>query len=186
MRHRVLVGAAVTVTTAVIVAACSDLPTPPRRHVGRPGASSSADLTTSSSTDSPQLLACAPPDSEQQVEGTIGPAGGSLAVGATRIDIPPGAVTTSTDFELEIPRTAAVRVEIHADGYSSFTFRQPAAITIDYSRCAGAVPAGALIEGVYIDSTSNQVLQRMGATVDSTAQTLSFWTGHLSGYAVAY
>lgn len=187
MRHRLLIGAAATVTIAAIAAACSDLPTPPAHRSTTAPSGSSADLTASATTgDSPQLLVCSTSDSDRTAETTIGPSGGSLAIGATRIDIPAGAVTTSTKFEMDVPPTDTMRVEIHAAGYGSFTFQQPATITIDYGRCASAVPPGALLEGVYVNSSTGQVLQRMGATVDTLAHTVSFWTGHLSGYAVAY
>lgn len=160
--------------------ACIDVATSPT-GAGRPTAAARFDTQSS-----PQLLLCATTQT-QQVTGVIGLLGGVLSLGATQVAIPAGAVLQPTLFEIDIPASQYMEVDIHAVGLSTFIFQQPVNITIDYSRCnPSAVPAGAQLEGAYIDTQTYAVLQQMGGINDTIARSITFPTGHLSGYAVAY
>jgi hypothetical protein len=115
------------------------------------------------------------------------PDGGTLGARGTSITIPAGAVPTPTAFEVVVPVSPYMEVEIHAVGQAGYAFAQPAAITINYARCpADAVPADAALEGVYVESGTRRVLERMGGTADKTGKKITFSTPHLSGYIVAY
>jgi hypothetical protein len=135
---------------------------------------------------SPTLLSC-PSTGTQTTTGVVGLLGGVVSLGAARIEVPFGAVLDPTLFEIVVPASPYMEVEIHAVGLSSFLFRRPVQVTIDYSRCGdSAIPDGAQLQGVYIDGVTKSVLQEMGGTDDRAARRITFSTGHLSGYAVAY
>ena len=161
------------------VAACADLvsgPTTPRRQI----------TAHREQLSSPQLLVC-PNTQSQRVTGVVGLLGGVLSLGPTQIQIPAGAVLTPTLFEIVVPPSPYMEVEIHAVGLASFLFHAPTTVTIDFSRCGDAAPAGAVpLQAVYIDGETHAVLEQMGGVVDPVAHTVTFTTGHLSGYAVAY
>ena len=134
----------------------------------------------------PTLLAC-PSTGTQTVTGVVGLLGGSLSLGSTKITIPVGAVLEPTLFQIVIPESQYMEVEVHAVGLTSFLFKRPVQITIDYSRCSDdAIPAGAQLQGVYIDGDTKAVLQQMGGVDDHDSRRITFSTPHLSGYAVAY
>lgn len=185
MRSRIIPSiAAAVILLAVVVTACTDRSPVAPSAPGRTHLASGVTADLVSGT--PQILAC-PSLTADSTVGTVGPGGGTVAVGMTRIDIPAGAVQQATDFAVVVPASTLMEVEIHAVGQTTFLFARPVIITIDYSRCASdAVPAGASLQGVHIDLATGTVLDTMGGLVDTGARTVSFLTGHLSGYAVAY
>ncbi|MEJ7811208.1 MAG: hypothetical protein WKG32_12415 [Gemmatimonadaceae bacterium] len=178
-----------TAVLAVVLAlpACGDLTTP----TGGPGierpnlALSTPNDSLAAANSGPQLLVC--PTVEDHVErALVGPLGGTLGVRGTSISIPPGAVPEPTLFEIAVPASRFMEVEIHAVASSSYLFRQPATITINYARCPDdAAPPAAVLQGVYIDG-AKRVLETMPGNADKVAKKMSFQTNHLSGYAVAY
>ena len=169
-----------TLVLALGAVACDGLPTPTGTAKAQPRPVISVDVAA------PQLLAC-PTQDEASDRAVIGPEGGTLGARGTSITIPAGAVPEPTPFELVVPVSEYMEVEIHALGRSSYTFLQPATITINYARCPGdAIPMGAALGGVYIESGTHRVLELMGGTTDKSGHKLTFSTGHLSGYAVAY
>lgn len=175
---------AVRSLTALVLAlgalACDDLPTQSGRANPRRPRLSTADVPAL------QLLAC-PTADEARTQAVIGPGGGTLGARGTSITIPAGAVPVPTTFEVVVPVSPYMEVEIHAVGQSTYTFAQPAAITINYARCpADTVPADAVLEGVYVESGTRRVLERMGGTADKSSKKITFSTPHLSGYIVAY
>ena len=134
----------------------------------------------------PTLLAC-PSTGTQTTTGVIGLLGGTISLGSTKISIPFGAVLEPTLFQIVIPESPYMEVEVHAVGLTTFLFKRPVQITIDYSRCSDdAIPAGAQLQGVYIDGDTKAVLEQMGGVDDHDSRRLTFSTPHLSGYAVAY
>lgn len=143
-----------------------------------------ADVTDLSSLTP---LVC-PADSTQQSSiGLIGLPGGRLALGHNQLAIPLGSVLSLTGFQITLPAGYAVEADVSAVGLTSFLFQSPVSITIDYSRCpSGAIPDGATLQVVYIDSQTKQILAAMGGVNDPVARTITFQTSHLSGYEVAY
>lgn len=166
--------------SVVSAASCIDAdstPTTPAR------VSAAAHFTETPAT---HLLVCPASDSASTT-GVIDVLGGMLSLGGDALELPPNAVLLPTAFEVVVPRSPYMEVDVHAVGLTTFLFQQPASITIDYSRCSpDAIPAGAQLHAVYIDSDTKAILQDMGGTVDSAARRITFTTGHLSGYAVAY
>ena len=138
-------------------------------------------------SDDPNLLVCPTTLPAVSALGTIGIEGGTLSAGAVRLEVPAGAVLVPTLFEVVTPTSRYMEVQLSAVGVEHFVFEQPVRVTIDYSRCAaGAVPAGATLQGVHIEPLSKRVLEELGGTVDGSARTVTFSTGHFSSYAVAY
>jgi hypothetical protein len=132
------------------------------------------------------LLVCPTADSAR-ASGLLGILGGTLSLGGDALHLPLSAVLLPTLFEVVVPPSPYMEVDVHAVGLTSFLFRQPATITIDYSRCSpDAIPADAQLHAVYIDGNTKEILQDMGGSDDRAAQRITFTTGHLSGYAVAY
>ena len=174
---------------AVTVAACTDLTEPGATRRGSPSRDlRAAALLTSADSQvaaAPQLLVC--PTQETQVErALIGPGGGTFGVRGTSITIPAGAVPQPTLFEVVVPASRYMEVEIHAVGAESYIFARPVTVTINYARCPDdAAPPDANLQGVYIDSL-DRVLELMGGVADKSDHKVTFATGHLSGYAVAY
>ena len=177
MPHRLISVMAITLAAA----ACADSATAPTQRD-----SSLHRLSVTESDLSEQLLVC-PTDTFRSARGTIGLLGGVIAAGGSSITIPAGAVVQPTAFEVEVPASRYMEVEIHAVGQEHYYFLVPALITIDYSRCpSGAIPPGVLLTGVHISSDTKSILDIMGGVNDPLLKQLTFPTGHLSGYAIAY
>lgn len=198
---RALVGAVLL----SVGAACADQVTQP----GGPGAaraprfdvvdSAVADTTTAPTTTvsdttvvvagselAPQLLAC-PTTDAQSASAVIGPDGGSVTARGATLTIPAGAVPEPTLFEVVVPASPYVEADIHAVGVDHYVFQSPVTITINYARCpSSAIPAGARFQGVYVDTSTYQILQQMGGVTYKSSHKVSFSTGHLSGYIIAY
>ena len=133
-----------------------------------------------------RLLACTPAAEEQRTLALVGPLGATVRLGNTSVEVPPGALLDETLLEVVVPATEAVEYGIHAVGVSHFVFESPVTVTLDYARCADALPPNAEPEGVYIRRDPYEVLEHMGGAADRDARTVTFTTGHLSGYAVAF
>jgi hypothetical protein len=164
--------------------ACSDLGTGPDLAVaGRARGNLSGDLST---VQTAQLVVC-PTQDVASARAIIGPEGGSVGARGSTMSIPAGAVPEPTLFEVITPVSRFMELEIHAVGQSAYRFARPVSITINFSRCPGdSIPATAILKGAYIDTVTDQVLELMGGAVDKNGRKLTFFTDHLSGYAVAY
>lgn len=163
------------------LSACSNAPESSTQHsLTAP----SADATDVSSLTP---LVCPVDTTQQSSVGLIGLLGGRLTLGANQLRIPLGAVLSLTGFQITLPAGNTVEADVSAVGLTSFLFQSPVSITIDYSRCPpGAIPDGANLQVVYIDSETKQILAAMGGVNDPRLRTITFQTGHLSGYEVAY
>jgi hypothetical protein len=165
-------------TSLVLAAftACGE-PTAP---AGTPGAS--ADALIFGGT---RLVSC--PSQELRVASqTIGPLGGDLSAGGMTLSIPPGAVPLPTLFTVTVPPSKYVEVEITALGVEHFVFDAPVRITLDYGRCTRSDIDQAPLTVWYIDGITDTPLRPMGGEDDKGARTVTFTTGHLSSYAIAY
>jgi hypothetical protein len=131
------------------------------------------------------LLSC-PTNTEERAAAWIGPDGGAVEARGATLRVPAGAVAEPTRFEVVVPVSQTMKVDVHAVGVEHFRFLTPAAITINFSRCEGtSVPAGVL-QGAYIDLKTEAILELMGGTADATGRKVTFTTPHLSGYAIVY
>jgi hypothetical protein len=141
---------------------------------GRPDAEASAVT----------LINC-PTATAQSVTSRIGPLGGLLAIGNTRVVIPLGAVLFPEDFTLTIPASQYAEIRVRAGSAEHYLFRYPVAMTIDYSRCATPELDSHVLSAWNIDEDSKALLEQMIGVDEKLTHTIAFTTIHLSGYAVA-
>jgi len=132
----------------------------------------------------PSLLEC-PTNETATTSGLVGLLGGAVQLGATGISIPAGAITAPTLFQVTVPSSRFMEIDVSAVGFQSFLFEQPVTITIDYSRCNRSDIDQQTLHVWHIDPVTKELLEDMGGTDDKVAHRITFTTGHLSGYAVA-
>jgi len=173
------------------VAACTgDVASPTRPLNGGAGAAGSSallplpTLLTQPSASDATLIAC-PTATTQSVTSRIGPLGGLLALGNTRVVIPVGAVLLPQDFTLTIPASSYAEIRVRAGSAEHYLFKQPVLMTIDYSRCATPELERHQLAVWNIDETSKTLLEQMIGVDEKLTHTIVFTTIHLSGYAVA-
>jgi hypothetical protein len=132
----------------------------------------------------PSLLEC--PSNETTTDSmVIGPLGGTVSVGATSIAIPSGAIALPTLIRVTVPASRFMEIDVTAADYTSFLFQLPVTVTIDYSRCARSDIDQETLHVWHIDPLTNELLDDMGGQDDKATRRITFFTGHLSGYAVA-
>lgn len=112
--------------------------------------------------------------------------GGTVSLGGSSITIPEGALTVPRVITLTIPASPYMEIEVHADALTSLLFEKPVSITIDYSRCERSNIEQAPLTVWYIDKTTKQHLETMGGVDDKQARSITFQSGHLSNYAIAF
>ena len=123
---------------------------------------------------------------ERSATMRIGPLGGSVNVGGTRMVVPAGAVAEPTDFVLTLPASSTLELDISAAGHEHFRFARPVTVTVSYAHCKSDAALAEQLSAWYVDSESGAFLQDMGAIDSKRAKALTFETDHLSGYAIAW
>lgn len=132
----------------------------------------------------PALVEC-PTETTLRATGTIGLLGGTISAGGTSIKFPIGAVLAPTEFELVVPASRYMEIEVHAAGQDHYQFALPVSITMDVSRCAeGALTKGP-VSVFYIDGDTKSLLENVGGVLDLLRGSVGFSTDHFSGYAIA-
>ena len=125
------------------------------------------------------LLACAPLPYDSVTE-TIGPAGGTLAVGADTLVVPPGALAAPTVITGVTPADTVDLVQFQPQGLQ---FQQPASLTMGYGNCN---LLGLLLpKQVAYVSDQLQILDLL-PSLDLLQGTVTAKVFHFSGYAVAW
>jgi hypothetical protein len=170
------------------VAACSgDVASPTRpTDAGTVAARRPAllPLITQPNATGATLIAC-PTATTQSVTSRIGPLGGLLALGNTRVVIPLGAVLLPQDFTLTIPASPYAEIRVRAGSAEHYLFQHPVLMTIDYSRCATPELDQRPLAVWNVDEDSRALLEQMIGVDEKLTHTIVFTTIHLSGYAVA-
>ncbi len=170
-----------------LVACSGDVTSPTRPAAVSPGATGSllpwperprADVTSAT------LINC-PTTTTQSVTSHIGPLGGLLAIGNTRVVIPLGAVLFPEDFTLTIPASQHAEIRVRAGSAQHYLFQSPVLMTIDYSRCATPELDTHALSVWNVDEDSRALLEQMIGVDVKLTHTITFTTIHLSGYAVA-
>ena len=131
------------------------------------------------------LVEC-PTSQTLTTQALVTPLGGTVTLGNTSITIPSGALVLPTLIRITIPASRYVEVDVTANALTSFIFNTPVKITVDYSRCTRTDIDRAPLSVWYIDSATKEPLQNMGGVDDKVARSVTFETGHLSGYAIAF
>lgn len=141
--------------------------------------------TATPSPSSRALLQC-PTTQTQTTNALVSTLGATLNLGGTSVRIPAGALTAATTIRLTVPASQYMEIEVKANDLTSFLFQQPISVTIDYSRCSADQANKAPLSVWHIDTQTKQLLENMGGVDNKTSHSITFTTGHLSGYALAF
>jgi hypothetical protein len=136
--------------------------------------------------DSPKAIPC-PVNASTSASGVLGPLGGAVTAlpTATAILLPAGALLTPTTFDVTVPASQFVIVDIKADGADHFTFALPVTIVLDYSRCTRSDILGADL-GVYVyEPATGELGEKMVSVDNKLLRQITFATNHLTSYVVA-
>jgi hypothetical protein len=165
-------------TLTILVAGCDSLqddPTAPGPQIARVAPRVSSR---------PQLVPC-PSTETSSASATVGPDGGVLTAAGSSILIPPGAVREPTDFTLTVPASDILEVDIAARDRDHFRFVGRVWVTVDYSRCPSSEVAGHRLGVWYIDPVTRELLEYRNVYLGAGRTTATFFTSHLSTYALA-
>jgi hypothetical protein len=155
--------------------ACRDRAVTAPSRVGAPSLSSTTGST---------LVEC-PTGVTRSVTALVNPLGGSVSLDGTSIALPARAVAVPTPITVTIPASRYMEVSITANGLEHIEFALPVTVTISYARCTRSDLDRDPLVAWYIDETTKAFLASMGGTDDKVGRTVTFSTGHLSGYAIA-
>jgi hypothetical protein len=107
----------------------------------------------------------------------IGPAGGTLRVGANELVVPPGALTVTVMLRGEVPEDTVASIRLFPEG---LIFRKPAGLVLDTEGCADP-GSGAKI--LYLDEAGN-VLEEIDAHYRPWWKRVAAPINHFSRYAL--
>lgn len=168
---------------AIVVAACSDAPTvaplrpapavpPANTHdvVGRPDSSWRAGLVTCERH--PTYVGSA----------EIGPRGGTLVVGRSRVIVPPGALTKTVHITATIPAGDHITIQFQFSPHG-LVFRKPAGLVLDASGCD--IPSYYAPSIVYLGD-NGEILQYIQSYYSNHWHFVAAPIWHFSRYAVAW
>jgi len=130
------------------------------------------------------LVTC--PTSETATTSTVvTPLGGVLNVAGTSLSIPAGALLQPVTVTLTVPASNYVEIELTVDGAPHFLFELPVTVTVSYARCNRSNIDHGPLSAWYIDSETKALLEQMPSIDNKLLRTVTFTTGHFSGYALA-
>ena len=86
---------------------------------------------------------------------------------------------------MTVPASRYLEVDISVAGHEHFIFELPVVVTMSYARCNRSNIDFRPLSAWYIDSATKEPLEQMPSIDNKLLKTLTFTTGHLSGYAVA-
>jgi hypothetical protein len=128
--------------------------------------------------DDPRLLSCSVQPYEL-VTSIIGPAGGTVAIGAHRLVIPAGALSVEHAIRAERVPFQVNSVRFSPDG---LVFAKPALLTLSYANCT----TRSLHKRVVHTDESLRILEQVPSLDDLRARSVTGEVRHFSRYAVAW
>jgi hypothetical protein len=132
----------------------------------------------------PSLLICPSNDTESG-SGLVSGLGGTVSLGGHSVQVPLGGLLSTTEIQITEPASQYVEVGLGANGLEHFQFELPVRVTISYARCSRSNLDLRPLEVWYIDPTTHELIEPMGGIDDKLNRTVTFWTDHFSGYAIA-
>lgn len=135
-------------------------------------------------SDLTDLVEC-PTSEGSSSTALVTPLGGLVSVGGTSVSIPAGALLAPTTVTVTVPASQLMEIDVSVEGLDHFIFELPVTITLSYARCNRSDIDHAPLTVWYIDSATKEPLESMGGVDDKLLRTVTFTTGHLSGYALA-
>lgn len=178
-----LVAAAIVVASATM--SC-DGPTEPPLEPADPDEllTASVDDGDDGTSEEPAPLPC--PGSETYTDTEIiGSLGGTVSAGGSSITLPMGAVLSPTEITLTVPPAEYMEIDIKANDQDHFTFALPVTVVIGYGRCTDPAFEEEPLVAWHWDSLLGILLEPFPSVDDKTARTVTFETGHLSGFLIA-
>ena len=136
------------------------------------------DSLVQTAQQSTGLLKCSPLATDS-VTQTIGPAGGTLQVGAYTLSVPPGALSDSVSIAAVAPSDSVNRVAFQPQG---LTFQQPASLTMSYANCSTLDAA----KQIAYMSDAGAILAYLPSVDNASAQLVTGQLSHFSDYAIAW
>ena len=126
------------------------------------------------------LLTCTPLPYDSVTE-TIGPEGGTLAVGEHVLTVPPGALDSAVSITAVAPSDTVNHVHFQPEG---LTFQQPASLTLSYANCnlLGSLAP----KRIAYTTETFELLEFLPSLDDLLSQTVTASLHHFSEYAVAW
>jgi hypothetical protein len=130
------------------------------------------------------LIEC-PTQESSSSTAVVTPLGGLVSIGGTSVSIPAGALLSDATVTVTLPASQYMEVDISVEGVDHFIFELPVTVTVSYARCSRSNIDHDPLTAWYIDSETKAMLEAMGGVDDKLTRTVTFTTGHLSGYALA-
>jgi hypothetical protein len=144
-----------------------------------------ADSTNLLGLFGPRPLYC-PSSETHQTSAIIGALGGILSVGGVTVSIPLGALLGDVTVVLTVPASNNMEIDISVEGHESWVFEQPIVVTVPYTRCRlTLLQLLTPIVAWHFDPVTRELLAPMPSVDNKLARTVTFTTGHLSGYILA-
>jgi hypothetical protein len=177
----------VAATTVVTVLSCDASratgPTSPQNEA--PAQRIEADTAQLLGLFGPRPLFC--PSSEAfTTSSVVGPLGGLLEIGGVSVSIPVGALLSDVNVILTVPASNNMEIDVTVEGTQSFLFELPITVTVSYQRCRlGLFSFFRPISAWHFDPETRELLERMPSIDNKLLRTVTFTTGHLSGYILA-
>ena len=132
----------------------------------------------------PKLVKC-PTNDTESATAVVSPLGGVVTAGGTSISIPAGALLEDATVTVTVPASIYMEVDISVAGVDHYLFEAPVTVTLSYARCGRSNLLHDPNTAWYIDSDTKELLELMPGIDNPLTQTVTFTTGHLSGYALA-
>jgi hypothetical protein len=127
----------------------------------------------------PELVSCVARKRESST-ALIGPRGGVLHFGESRLIVLPGALNETVRISATPRGDASATVDFKPEG---LRFNKPAALVLNVSGCDA--PADAVPSVVYL-GTDGEILETIVATFDRRWKEVAAPIVHFSGYAIAF
>lgn len=164
-------------TAAVGALACGETPT---LGVGVPAGRPASTHLLGGTPDGLTVLKCSPVAADTAAL-PVGPAGGTLQVGAHTLVIPAGALDSTVTITAIVPSDTVNRVVFAPEGLQ---FRQPATLTMSYANCnlLGVV----LPKQLVYTTDALQIIETLISVDDPPARSVTGSLKHFSNYAVAW
>ena len=132
----------------------------------------------------PSLSIC-PTNQTSSASATVLPLGGTVSLGGHSVEVPGGGLLAPTEITITEPASQYVEISLTANGQQHFDFELPVVVTVSYARCSRSDLLWRALDVWYIDSQTHEPLAPMGGIDDKLLRTITFFTDHFSGYAIA-
>jgi hypothetical protein len=175
-RRATLAGAVLLSLAACRVA---DLSAPTRILAPEAAASNRGDAARWRDHRSPALIGCQAGDA-LTASAQIGPQGGVLRFGGSRLVVPPGALRTSVRITATPRGDANGTVDFQPEG---LRFHKPVGLVLSVSGCDA--PADGVPSVVYLGE-QGEILETIAASFDRRWNEVAAPITHFSGYAIAF